>query len=217
MFFCDIIIIGGSMKNSGNRYDIEAIIIVTILGITGFGMIIGSYLMRENLYDMIYYDGVIIIFGGFFIGVALYCHYLYLFNVILKPKEATLFLKSSDDELYEFVDSKGKLYYFEKENEYKENQFYDVCKTKDNIKKIIGVSSKTFTITKTKKSYWLNFYSPFGSFENLFLLPIVYVMALPGILSFILANGFGKIFGLLFSGYPIYLIIYDFNKKRNRF
>ena len=173
--------------------------------------------MRENLYDMIYYDGVIIIFGGFFIGVALYGHYLYLFNVILKPKEATLFLKSSDDELYEFVDSKGKLYYFEKENEYKENQFYDVCKTKDNIKKIIGVSSKTFTITKTKKSYWLNFYSPFGSFENLFLLPIVYVMALPGILSFILANGFGKIFGLLFSGYPIYLIIYDFTKKRNRF
>ena len=205
------------MKNSGNRYDLGGIIVVTILGLVGIGIIIGSYLIRQNLYDMIYHDGLVIIFGGFFVGVAVYCYYLCFFNVILKPKEATVYLKNSDSHFYEFIDSKGKVYYFDKDKEYKEGQFYDVLKTKDNIKEIKEISPKTFTIKSEKKSYWLNFYSPFGSFENIMLLPIVYVIALPGILSVIMSNGFDKIYGILLSGFPIYLIVYDFMIKRNRF
>ena len=57
--------------------------------------------------------------------------------------------------------------------------------------------------------HWLNFYSPIGNFENLFLLPIVYVILIPGILSFIMSKGEQKIFGIIFSIVPIYIIMYD--------
>ena len=76
MFLYVIIILGDKMKYSGNNYDLGGLIVVTILGIVGLGMIIASYFIRDNLYDMIYYDGLIIIFGGFFVGVTLYCYYL---------------------------------------------------------------------------------------------------------------------------------------------
>lgn len=204
------------MKNSGNRYDFGGLVVITILGIFGIGMIVGSYLIRDSFYDMIYYDGLIIIFGGFFIGVALYCYYNYIFNVLIKPKEGVVFLKGNDSFLYEFIDFKGKIYYLEMDEIYKENQYYDVLKTKDNIKKVIGISSKTFETREPKRSYWLNFYSPFGSFENIFLLPIVYIIALPGILSTLMSKGFDRIYGILFAIYPVYLIIYDFIRKRNR-
>lgn len=216
MFLYVIIILGDKMKNSGNNYDLGGLIVVTILGIVGLGMIIASYFIRDNLYDMIYYDGLIIIFGGFFIGITLYCYYLCFFNVLLKPKEDVVYLKSNDSTFYEFLDKKGKIYYLEMTEHYKENQFYDVLKTKDNIKKIIGLSYKTFEIREAKRSYWLNFYSPIGSFENIMLLPIVYVIALPGILSVIMSNGLDKIYGIIFAAYPVYLIIYDFIRKRNR-
>ena len=64
-------------------------------------------------------------------------------------------------------------------------------------------------IPKEKKSYWLNFYSPIGNFEEILLLPIIYVMLLPGILSFIMSKGYQKIYGLIFSAIPLYVIIYD--------
>ena len=107
MFLYVIIIPGDKMKNSGNNYDLGGLIVVNILGIVGLGIIIGSYLIRKNLYDMIYYDGLIIIFGGFFVGITLYCYYLCFFNVLLKPKEDVIYLKSNDSTFYEFLDKKG--------------------------------------------------------------------------------------------------------------
>jgi hypothetical protein len=55
----------------------------------------------------------------------------------------------------------------------------------------------------------MNYYSPFGNFEDIFLLPIVYVILIPGVLSFLMASGFDKIYGLIFSAVPLYAIIYD--------
>jgi len=55
----------------------------------------------------------------------------------------------------------------------------------------------------------LNFYSPIGNYENLFLLPIVYVILLPGLLSFFMSKGFQKMVGIIYSAVPLYIIIYD--------
>lgn len=64
-------------------------------------------------------------------------------------------------------------------------------------------------VIKEKKSYWLNLYSPFGNFENICLLPIVYVILLPGILSLFISKGYQKLYGLVYSAFPIFIIIYD--------
>ena len=99
--------------------------------------------------------------------------------------------------------------------EYKINSFYEVVKTNSLIKEIIGESNENFEIVKEKKSYWLNWYSPIGNFENFFLLPIIYVMFLPGFFSFILSDGFDKIYGLIIGIIPLFLIIYDLIYKIN--
>lgn len=52
-----------------------------------------------------------------------------------------------------------------------------------------------------------------GNFENLFLLPIVYIILLPGVLSILMPNGYQNIYGVIFSVVPLYAIIYDFIYK----
>ena len=64
-------------------------------------------------------------------------------------------------------------------------------------------------IPKEKKSYWLNFYSPVGNFEDIFLLPIVYVILLSGLLILLMSEGDQQIFGVINSAVPFYMIVYD--------
>lgn len=64
-----------------------------------------------------------------------------------------------------------------------------------------------------KRSYWFNFYSPVGNYENIIILPIIYIILLHGLISFYMSDGFNKIYGLVFSVIPIYIIIYDYIYK----
>lgn len=48
-----------------------------------------------------------------------------------------------------------------------------------------------------------------GNFENVFLLPIVYVIFLPGLLSTVISNGFDKVYGIIWCLIPGLIIIYD--------
>ena len=89
-----------------------------------------------------------------------------------------------------------------------ENKYYHVLRTRDCIYFVYNEAFETW-IPKEKKSFWLTWYSPAGLFEDIFLLPIVYVGFLPGFLSFLMSEGFDKIWGIIFSAVPGYLVFYD--------
>lgn len=190
------------------------LIIVSILGCVGMLLIFLSGIFNIKNLSMLYVcvseNGIMIIFGLFFFIVFLYCWLLFFLNVIIKPKKEILYLyKNKNNEVY-FINRKGKKFECENHN-IKENHYYYVLKTRDYIYEILGESNEIFNnwTPKEKKSYWLNFYSPIGNFEDIFLLPIVYVILLPGLLSFIMSEGYEKIFGLIFSIVPLYVIGYD--------
>lgn len=52
-------------------------------------------------------------------------------------------------------------------------------------------------------------YSPAGNYEDIWLLPIAYIILLPGILSFIMAEGYQKISSVRYIAPLLFLIIYD--------
>ncbi|HCC08063.1 MAG TPA: hypothetical protein DEP72_07920 [Clostridiales bacterium] len=221
------------MKNTGEHYDWQGLVIITFLMLFGVGAIYFTWgnnsVTLDNIYNYIYSYGLIAIISIFFISIGIYCWYTYIVNVWPKPKETVMFLKEIDSNspypIFTFMDNKGNTIMFTNEPDmfdeseqstYEKGKFYKVLKTKNKIYKILETSTQTFEIKKEKVSYWLNWYSPMGYFENLLLLPILYVMFIPGLLSFLMANGFDKIYGIAFSAYPGYLIVYDIVQKVKR-
>ena len=189
------------------------LIIISILGTAGLLMTYfsGIFAIEDSnmLYECISKNGMLIIFGVFFFAVSLYVWILFFLNIILPPKNEILYLNKTDDGEAFFLNKKGKSFsYNMNHNTLEENSYYLVLKTHNYIYKILEKTNDNW-IPKEKKSYWLNYYSPMGNFENIFLLPIVYVILLPGLLSFFMSKGYQKIYGVIFSIVPIYAIIYD--------
>ncbi len=206
------------MKNVGNTYDWQAMVIVTVLMLIGFGILYATGLFGvvsfEAFVEWFMQFGMALIFCGFFIGVGLYCWVLYFRNVVAKPKECTLYLKEKEDNMCTFLDKKGNIFYFEDSN-YTVGHYYLVSKTKDHIHSIKGESMDNFEI-KTRINYWLNFYTPIGDFENLFLLPILYVIMLPFCFMIFVPSIVAKIIGIL-SFVPCGgILIYDLKEKIRR-
>ena len=166
----------------------------------------------DEFYELFYKEGLALIFGLFFIGVTIYGWILFIRNVIIKPKKEIMFLLKIEDDSAVFINRKGKIFYSYDVNHKVEN-FYYVLKTHDRIEKVLSESTETFQVPKERKSYWLNCYTPMGNFENIFLLPIMYVILLPGLFIFFMSKGFNKIYGAIWSLVPIYAIIYDFIYK----
>lgn len=191
-------------------YSTSGLFVATILGSLGLLFIYLTGIFEVTTYDECFQifskNGIIIIFGIFFLFITLYCWFSFIINVLIKPKKEILLLIDN----HTFINKKGKIFYIDNCDK-KINKYYYVLKTPNYIYEILEEYSgniKNFSL-KEKKSYWLNFYSPIGNFENLFLLPIVYVILIPGILSFIMSKGEQKIFGIIFSIVPIYIIMYD--------
>ncbi len=208
------------MSEYKKNYPLGGMLIITGLCILGIGVLYFTNFFQIRSYtDFHNYleagGGSLCIFCFFFIAVGTYCWTSFILNVILPPKEETLYLDQIDEESCIFLNKKGKKYYFANTS-YAVKKFYRVLKTHDYIYKVLGHSEDSFRIPKNKESYWLNFYSPMGNFENIFLLPIAYVILLPGLLVFFMASGFQKIYGLLMSAIPLYFIIYDFIYKTKK-
>ena len=202
------------MKDAENKFPWQGMLIVTILMVAGLLILYftGCFSIKNynELYNYVYVHGSECVLSIFFIGMALYCWILYVRNVLIKPKIEILYLHSKDkDCTCKFIDKNGKSFDYSNDNNYIVNRYYEVSKTHDYIYEVLTVSTEVFDISEEKKSYWLNFYSPIGNFENICLLPIVYVIALLGILSFFMAKGFSKIYGVIFSVVPVFIIIYD--------
>ena len=169
----------------------------------------------EELYDCIYYSGFEIIVGLFFIFVCVYCYFTYIVNVIFKPWNDVVYLYKGKDYNY-FIDKRGRKIKYGDNTDLIENKYYHVLRTKDCIYFVYNEAFETW-IPKEKKSFWLTWYSPAGLFEDIFLLPIVYVGFLPGVFSVLMSEGFDKIWGIIFSAIPGYLVFYDiYFKIKNR-
>lgn len=194
-------------------FSMDGLVFITILGIIGILMIYFSdiFIVKDlnMLYECVSKNGIMIIFGAFFFCVSLYCWGLFFLNIIISPKKEILYLlKNKKNEIF-FVDKKGNRFECSiDKNNIEENNYYYVLKTHNYIYKVLEKTSENW-IPKEKKSYWLNYYSPMGNFKDIFLLPIVYVILLPGILSFLMAKGYQKIYGLIYSIVPLYAIVYD--------
>ena len=201
------------MKNIGNEYSWQGMLAATIFLLFGIGVFYftGIFDIRtiQDLKDYLFKYGMTAIFGAFFGGVGIYCWVLYIRNVLIGPRREVLYLLDIDDDnICTFVNKKGKKYYFANKN-YSVGKYYQTNKRLDYIENVVGQSSKSFQLAGTKDSYWLNFYSPMGNFENLWLLPIVYVLLAPGGLMLILLEGMQKIYGIIFMALPLFIIIYD--------
>jgi len=212
------------MKNIGNKYSWQGMLIITILMVVGLIILnttgINNLNNFNDLYNYIDVHGFAAIISLFFIGVGVYCWYSYITNVFIKPKEEILYLNNIENNVCEFINKKGKKFFYY-DNNYQLHKFYEVLKTKNKIDNIISMTNDTFELPRVKESYWLNFYSPVGNFENIFLLPIAYVIAIPGILILIMSESYSKIFGIIYLIIPVYIIIYDLiykiKKKRNNY
>lgn len=159
-----------------------------------------------NNYILEYWEFVII--AILFIGISIYIYVSSFMNYLIKPKKKILFLLSKDENnVCLFVDKKGREFYFN-DNNYLVGYYYDVLKTHGRIDSVLRTSGETFEIIKKEKSYWLNLYSPIGNFEDIFLLPILYIILVSGIMIILTDNGY-KITGIFMFYLSIFIIIYD--------
>lgn len=192
---------------------IGAIIFTIVLGGFGILMVHHSGLFSVNDYNMLYEcffkAGDSIIFGTFLFLVSLYLFVFILSDLLLPPKKEILYLKEFDDDSAIFLSKKGKKFYYRiDQKKLKEKSYYYVLKKHEYITEVLE-STKGTWLPKEKKSYWMNCYTPVGNFEDYFLLPIVYVILLPGILSILMSEGSQKVYGIIYSIVPFYMIMYD--------
>lgn len=199
--------------NKTSDFSIMGMIIITLLGIGGGLAIyysgIFNAVTKELLYDCIAQNGFMIIFGGFFICTSIYCWILCFKSIFSKPKKVIMYLvKNSNDDKTYFINEKGKKFnYIFNDNTIEEGNYYYVLKKDEIVCKILEKTNANW-VPKERKSYWLNIYTPVGNYEDL-LLPIVYVILLPGLLSIFMSKGYQIIYGLLYCLVPSYMIVYD--------
>lgn len=197
-----------------NLYSTPGLAIVTTLGLIGLFLCLFSlypaYQDINNLYNCIAANGMVIIFGAFFVLISLYCWLSFILNIVVNPKKEILYLLKSDNYTATFINKKGKTFNTDNKN-LSINKYYNVLKTKDYIYMVLDEyhdQSLNWSLEE-KESYWLNYYSPLGNFEGLLLLPIVYVILIPFVLSAIMAKGLDRLPGIILSLFPLYAIGYD--------
>ena len=179
------------MKNTGERYDWQGIIVITILMIVSFLILYFSWgnveISYANFTNYITIKGFEFIVAIFFISIGAFSWCMYIVNVLISPKNETVYLNSIEGHIYSFLDVMGNKYMYTNygSGKYILGKYYLVSKTRNIIKEVISDSNIWFKIPREKVSYWLNLYTLFGNFENLLLLPILYVVLVMGLISLI--------------------------------
>lgn len=205
------------MNKKSVNYNFFGILVLSLLIVFGIWILVVTGATKISNHNMlnryISSHGLEAFFAIFFIIVGLSVWYNFICDVIIRPKHKVLYLKEKTSSIYTFLDKQGKKYVFMTDDLIETNEFYDVIKTKNEIKSIIGKTNATYRIPKEKISYWLNFYTPIGNFERILVLPIAYLFFLPFFLSFIMEEGKNKIYGGVLMILPLLFILYDFIYK----
>ena len=202
------------------RHNILSILVSIFLVVIGLFIICITWnndkLSMTNFFEYLKWNFIVVVFSLFLILIGLYCIFYFIRNVIAKPKEDVLYLENIYGDVLVFYNRKGKNFEYRKEDlnkRYDKNLFYDVKIKNNEIIEIIKESISGFEIKEKKVSFWENMYTPFGNFEGISLLPIVYVILLPGIVSLFFLKGASIIYGIIYSIFPGFFVIYDFYKK----
>lgn len=163
------------------------------------------------------YSGSLVpfLFGLFFEGTSIFLIFWFIKTSITEHrgnKKTLLYLDNIEDKWAEFLDTKGKKYRYDiygsklKLEQYK---YYYGYVHGEVLELIVEESSEKFKKLKIKRSYWLNWYSPAGNFEDILLLPIIYFIFLVFLIITIMSKGSGRLVGLYLLILPTYLLIYD--------
>ena len=203
------------------HFPIEGFIITNTLCLVGIYIIYLSGILDSKnitmLYNKILSIGPPIVVAIFFIIINLFVWIMFFINIIMRPKKETVYfyriknndMNSRNNIIEYFVDKKGKKYYYGFSTDNIENNcYYSVMKTHDYIYEIIEKTEDDWE-PKERISYWYNFYSPFGNFEDILLLPIIYVILIVELMVCTII----KIIGIISCIFTICLIIYDLNYK----
>lgn len=183
-----------------------AFTLITILGIIGVTLIYFPLKNISNYYSSVFIVPIIV--GLFFTLISLYCWLLYFLNIVLKPHKEVLYLKKDKHIDIYFVDRKGKKYNYDFGYGTLDEGYYVVLKTHDYIYDALEKTNDGWPI-KEKNKYFSNLYTTMGNYENVLLLPIVYLVLVIGIILFINGNVPEKLPSILIIAGSLYIIIYD--------
>lgn len=151
-----------------------------------------------------------IVTGIFFVITGLYLLFYFINNFVLGVRLDVVCLVKRKDGSLCFVNKKGKRYYYNSEFNLELNKYYQVYRDGEFIYSIKEEVFEDWNPVE-KNNFWLTWYSPFGLFEDVFLLPIVYVAFVFGIIELIMNK---KLIMVLFvsTGFIIYDIYFKLKK-----
>ena len=174
-------------------------------------LIIFTLLIIISIFYMIFKGTPGVYAGGtFFIFLGCLNWYTFIYYDVLKPKEKTLFLFDSKDNLYYFINKNGKKFCIYDKRFYGQNKFYTVLMKPYYAIEIIGLSNEIFDITKAKQCYWSRFYCPIKEFEKYNLLFVFYIIFGFSFFALLYKITFEIIIICTLS---LYYILYDFIYK----
>lgn len=203
------------------KYTIPKLILVTILGLIGIILIKKSNILSVNNYDALFacikkYT-IEILLGLMCIIFFFYYALTYLIWLIYKPKKEIVYLSKIEDNICTFISKNGKEYKYKNCNK-TENKHYYVIKNQFFIYEVLEECTDTnLTIQNLKERYWSTYYFPYNKYENTIILPFIYILMIPGILTILFDKSNNKIFGFIWCLIPFVLIMYDlFLKIKNK-
>lgn len=184
------------------------------------GFNIYAYKMMDSTVGFISEFGMLVIFTAFFVFVYIYVLISLIVTEYLPQQKDVLYLFTMDGKTPVFVDKKGKKYIYDGKHidAVRKNigKCFNVEKNIFTVTKIENITSNAFEVTNIKEKYWFNFYCYLGAFEDIFLLPIVYVAATPFILSAILTPFPANLVIFAITIPLLFIILYDFAYKQKR-
>lgn len=184
------------------------------------GFNIYAYKMMDSAVGFISEFGMLVIFTAFFVFVYIYILISLIVTEYLPQQKDVLYLFTMDGKTPVFVDKKGKKYIYDGKHidAVRKNigKCFNVEKNIFTVTKIENITSNAFEVTNIKEKYWFNFYCYLGAFEDIFLLPIVYVAATPFILSAILTPFPANLVIFAMTIPLLFIILYDFAYKQKR-
>ena len=202
-------------KSSLIPYLIFTLFIALFVGFNVF-----AYKEMNSLIGFVSEFGMLVIFTAFFVFVYIYVLISLIVTEYLPQQKDVVYLFTMDGKTPVFVDKKGKKYIYDGKHidAVRENigKCFNVEKNIFTITKIENITSNAFEVTNIKEKYWFNFYCYLGAFEDIFLLPIVYVAATPFVLSAILTPFPVNLIILAMTIPLLFIILYDFAYKQKR-
>lgn len=108
----------------------------------------------------------------------------FILDKVCRPKRQVLFLEKieimNNSQLLYFKDKKGRNFncLVNSNNIFYKDKYYEVLKTVSFVHYIGNVVNDFFTIEEPKKNFWFCWYLPNTKFENILVLPILYVLEL---------------------------------------